>query len=104
MHKGLHEQIGQQREPLKRNRAVAADPDASPQAQHNAEFSIGSLERTLDPLCRSAHTGENAAAQLDEIHAKLSAMPSGSAELTLAIRDLETASFRLRRHLGAKPD
>jgi hypothetical protein len=35
---------------------------------------------------------------------KLSSCPARSAELMLAIRDLETAGFRLRQHLGTKPD
>ncbi len=101
---GLHQQIEAKRREIAGSRATLDDQDASPQSSHDAFERMPRLERELDELCTSAHTGENAATQVDEMIGKLSLSPSKSAELVLAIRDLETAGFRLRQHLGPKPD
>ncbi len=102
--KGLHQQIAAKRSDISGDRAKANDPEASAGESHDALERLPRLERQLADLSTSSHIGENAAAQTEEMIGKLRESPVITAELQLAIRDLETAGFRLRQHLGAKPD
>jgi hypothetical protein len=104
MNAGIHQRIAFKRAEISGSRATANDAEASAAESHDAFERLPRLERELEDLCQSAHTGENAAEQTDEMIGKLSSCPARSAELMLAIRDLETAGFRLRQHLGTKPD
>lgn len=101
---GLHQQIEAKRKEIAASEATAADENASPAASHDAFEKLPQLRRQLDSLCFAAHDGENAASLTAELIAKLAESPVKTAELMLAIRDFETAGFRLRQHLGQKPD
>lgn len=100
MSNGLHQQVTAKRAELMKARATANDPDASAQESHEAFEKLPRLQRELEALCQSAHVGEHAAAVNETLIGKLNASPVKSAELQLSIRDLETAGFRLRQHLG----
>ncbi len=101
---GLHQRIAFKRVEIAGSRATANDADASPQASHDAFERLPRLERELADLCNSAFTGELVAEEISKGIAKLHASPVKSAELQLSIRDLETAGFRLRQHLGTEPE
>ena len=101
---GLHQRIASKRAEIASCRATLADADASPQASHDAFERLPRFERELEELCQSAHAGEHAAAVMGALIGKLNASPVKSAELQLSIRDLETAGFRLRQHLGTEPE
>lgn len=104
MKPGLHQQISQTRRHLGQLRTLAADSDASPRTKHDANSEAARQQRNLGILSDSVRTGEEVASGIEAMLEKLQTMPSQSAELTLAIRDLETAGFRLRQHLGARTE
>jgi hypothetical protein len=101
---GLHQRIAFKRAEIEGSRATANDADASPAASHDAFERLPRLERELTDLCNSAFTGELAAEDIGKWIAKLHGCPVKSAEMMLCIRDLETAGFRLRQHLGTEPE
>jgi hypothetical protein len=101
---GIHQTIADRRASIAGKRATLADPEASPSALNDAGQRLPRLERELGELCTAAHTGENASSWFGEMITKLTGSPVQSEDLTLAIRHLEDAGFRLRRHLGEKPD
>jgi hypothetical protein len=101
---GLHQQLAAKRRDIAGLRATANDADASPEASHYAFECLPRQERELAGLCNSAFTGELVAEEISKAIAKLHASPVKSAELQLSIRDLETAGFRLRQHLGTAPE
>lgn len=100
--KGLHDLITHKRAQLTRCRALALDPEATPQRHHDATVNVAELERSLEPLCRDADLGEAMAARLAAMIDDLRSCVSGD-DLRLAITHLEDARFRLRRHLGSNP-
>ncbi len=100
---GLHQQIEAKRREITANEATFGDPDASAEATHDAFEKRQRLNRELDSLSFAAHAAENAATWNAEMITKLNASPVKTAELMLAIRDFETAGFRLRQHLGPLP-
>ncbi len=101
---GLHQRIASKLAEIASCRATLADADASPEASHDAFERVPRFVRELEELCQSAHTGENAAAVMGALIGKLHASSVKSAEMMLCIRDLETAGFRLRQHLGTEPE
>jgi hypothetical protein len=101
--KGLHQEIAELREWIAREWVTARSIHSDPRDAHEAEARAKEHERKLAIACEAAHLGEAQFARLAEAEQKLRQSPRNSPELTLAIRDLETAAFRLRQHLGTAP-
>lgn len=101
--KGLHQEIADLRQWIAQEWVTAKSIHADPRDAHEAEFRAKEHERKLGIACAAAHLSEAQFEKLAEVEARLRESQRTSPELTLAIRDLETAGFRLRQHLGQKP-
>ena len=103
MSKGLHQEIAEFRTGIARDWVTAKSIHADPRDAHEAEVRVQHYQRKLEVACRAAHVGEAQAENIAEVIGKLKESDRRSDELTLAIRDLESAGFRLRQHLGEQP-
>lgn len=101
---GIHHRIAYKKAEILGSRSTANDPDASAQASHDAFEKLPRLEKELQDLLVSEGLGEGSATGIGQMIEALNQSPVKSAELQLCIRDLETAGFRLRQHLGPAPD
>lgn len=101
---GIHQRISFKLAEIAGADGTLQDADASPAASHEAFERLPRLKTELEELCHSAHVGASVAFDIEQGIAKLNGSPVKSAELQLAIRDLETAGFRLRQHLGPAPE
>lgn len=101
---GLHQRIAYKRAEIESARATSNDPAASAQASHDAFEKLPRLDKELQDLFVSEGIGEGVATAIEQMIGALNKSPVKSAEMQLAVRDFETAGFRLRQHLGTKPD
>jgi len=101
--KGLHQEIAELRTGIAREWVTARSIHSDPRDAHEAEARAIEYQRKLEIACQAAHLGEAQAEKIEDAAARLRESGRGSAELTLAIRDLESAGFRLRQHLGKQP-
>lgn len=101
---GIHQRVADKLAEILGSRSTANDPDASAQASHDALERLPRLQRELEDLSRTAFIGEGVADKIDHAIARLQESNVKTAELQLAIRELETAGFRLRQHLGTIPE
>jgi len=80
--------------------ARQTDRQADPQALHEAGAMVPWLRSEIAKLGMEIHTGEAQAQALSAALLKLEGMEIKSKDLALAITYLETAMWRLRKHLG----
>jgi hypothetical protein len=78
-------------------------PDRDPRDAHEREMSARTARTQADDLKIMIEETESFIERIEELIDHLANHPSKSAHRTLAQRDLENASMRLRRELGDKP-
>ena len=101
---GIHQRIESKLTEIASANATLQADDATPAESHDAFERLPRLKKELQELCAAGHVASVVAFDTARAIEKLNASPVKSAELQLAIRDLETAGFRLRQHLGPAPE
>lgn len=98
---GLHKLAHQKRQQAEWNRAKAAAPHTDPRLAHECEEAAKRLDAEADLLDRHIKGDIDIIINIEALIHYLNHSPDTSAHRTLALRDLENASGRLRRELGS---
>lgn len=101
---GLYSLISRTRQQAASQRLRAAAPDTCPHEAYDAELDAKRLEAEADRLRAHARDNERMIPNIEMLIHDLNQSPHKSAARTLALRDLEQASMRLRRELGDNPE
>lgn len=101
--RGLHYLAKQKRQQAEWNRAKAAATHTDPRLAHECEASATALETEAATHDRHAKGNTDLIINIESLIHYINHSPDKSAYRTLALRDLESASMRLRRELGDHP-
>lgn len=98
--RGLHYLAKQKRQQAKWQRTKAAATHTDPRIAHECEESAKALEAEAEIHERHANGNTDLILNIESLIHYINNSPDKSAYRTLALRDLESASDRLRRELG----
>lgn len=100
---GILEIAKQKRDQAGWERKQAAPPSKDPRIAHDCEVAAKTLDQEAEQLERMASDDWHVIENIEILIKHLAASSDKSAQRTLAMRDLESASSRLRRELGYQP-
>lgn len=98
---GLFRLIATRRQQAEWHRARAAATRTDPRTAHELEQAAKQVEKDVEELERHAKSDAELIQNIEMLIGYINSSPIKSAHRTLALRDLESASDRLRRELGS---
>lgn len=97
---GIQHVAEQKRQQAKWNRCEAASVSTDPRIAHECEVTAKCLDEEAEQLERMAKGNHELIQNIEHLIRYLATSNDKSAQRTLAMRDLESASSRLRREVG----